>query len=107
MGCPRALGQRSQNSVLVGARALLVVGCRRHVGSTHQFSESITDRVSRYSFISQAAGAIISSILIGRQRATARQGGTEGNHYFVDPVAGAVVVAAATIWAVRACRRRI
>jgi len=45
--------------------------------------------------------------LIGRQRATARQGGTEGNHYFVDPVAGAVVVAAATIWAVRACRRRI
>src|SRR5215472_10942700 len=102
MGCPRALGQRSQNSVLAGARAMLVVGCRRHVGSTHQFSQSIADRVSRNSFISQAADTIIASILIGRQRATARQGGTEGDHYFVDLVAGGVV--AATIWAVRACR---
>ena len=70
---------------------MLVVGCQRHVGSTHRFSEPIADRASRYYFISRAAGAII---LIGRQRATARQGGTEDNHYFVDLVADAIVAAA-------------
>src|SRR5215472_7252547 len=102
MGCPRLLSRPSQNSVLAVARVVLVVDCQRDAGGAGRFSVRVADRAAFSPSDSPVYYGLepsdhflrwLFSAMLMWNTALVLSRPTQGNHYFVDLVAGAVKIA--------------